>query len=77
MLFRSFLRQTYGAAYDRYRQAGVVDANRRFSLRQAIGNREYRALVGFIAVVLLLAAKAAYNGMFWGAAGTRFTLPGG
>lgn len=73
----AFLRQAYGDAYDRYRQAGVVNEQRRFSLDQAMRNREYRALLGFAGVVLLLAAKAAYNASFWGAAGTRFTLPGG
>ena len=35
--------------------------NRRFSLAQAIANREYRALIGFLLAVLLLALKATYN----------------
>jgi hypothetical protein len=73
----AFLRKAYGDAYDRYRHAGVVNERRRFSLDQAMRNREYRALLGFAGVVLLLVAKAAYNASFWGAAGTRFNLPGG
>lgn len=73
----AFLRGAYGAAYDRYRRAGVVDEDRGFRLDQAMKNREYRAVLGLGGVVLLLVAKAAYNGSFWGAAGTRFSLPGG
>ena len=35
--------------------------NRRFSVAQAITNREHRALIGFLLAVLLLALKATYN----------------
>lgn len=72
----AFLRRRFGAGYDRYRRAGIVDARRRFSVAQAMGNREYRAVIGLLAAVLLLALKATYNGSFWGTAGA-FPRPGG
>ena len=56
----AFLRRTFGERYERY-QGGAVDAERRFSLAQAIANHEYRAVVGLIVAVLLLALKAARN----------------
>jgi protein-S-isoprenylcysteine O-methyltransferase Ste14 len=61
-----FLRRTFGDRYDRYRHAGEVDAARRFSLAQAIANREYRAVAGLSAALLLLVLKATYNGLFGG-----------
>jgi protein-S-isoprenylcysteine O-methyltransferase Ste14 len=71
----AFLRRTFGQQYDLYR-AGIAERrragtmpSRRFSLRQAMANREYRALVGFLVAVLLLVLKAAYNDLFWRAAG--------
>jgi hypothetical protein len=67
----AFLRRTFGEGYERYRRGGRVDRARRFSLRQAVGNREYRALVGLLVVLLLLVWKATYNGMFWRAAGAH------
>ena len=71
----AFLRRTFGDRYDRYRRgrpgADEVGANpnRRFSLAQAMANREHRALVGLAVAVLLLVLKATYNGLFWRAAG--------
>ena len=73
----AFLRRTFGDRYDRYRRAGVVDVQRRFSLAQAIANREHRAVAGLAVAVLLLLLKAMYNGSFWRAAGTRIVKPGG
>jgi protein-S-isoprenylcysteine O-methyltransferase Ste14 len=71
----AFLRRTFGEQYDLYR-AGVDERRRagtmqprRFSLRQAMANREYRALAGFVIAMLLLILKATYNGLFWGPAG--------
>ena len=65
----AFLRQKFGDAYDRYRRGSAAsDANgemRRFSLRQAMANREHRALAGLLIAVLLLVLKATYNGVFW------------
>ncbi len=68
----AFLRSTFGDRYERYRDAGVVDRARRFSARQAIANREHRAIAGLAGAVLLLVLKATYNGTFWRAAGTGF-----
>ena len=65
----AFLRQKFGDHYDRYRRGSGSDARaaaaRRFSLRQAIANREHRALAGLAVAVLLLILKATYNGLFW------------
>jgi hypothetical protein len=71
----AFLRRTFGDRYDRYRRgdrardigdraSGIAsedDARRRFSVAQAMKNREYRAIVGLVLAVLLLALKATYN----------------
>ena len=60
-----FLRRTFGEKYDRYRNVRNDDAEvsrRRFSLDQAMRNREYRAAHGVAAAVLLLLAKAAWYG---------------
>ena len=62
----AFLRRTFGAQYDLYKQQRVVNTARRFSGAQAMANREYRALVGLAAAMLLLALKATYNGSFGG-----------
>jgi len=74
----AFLRRTFGDQYDLYR-SGVAArrrergaaAARRFSLAQALANREYRAVAGLVAATLLLIWKATYNGLFWRAAGSR------
>jgi len=67
----AFLRRAFGEQYDLYR-SGVAakrrdrgGARRRFSLSQAIANREHRAVIGFVIAVLLLVWKATYNGAFW------------
>jgi len=73
----AFLRSRFGAEYERYRSRGDVDRSRRFSWRRAIDNREHRALAGFIVAVLLLVAKATYNGTFWGTAAGAVVRPGG
>jgi hypothetical protein len=75
----AFLRRTFGDAYDRYRSERVTFGARRlqpsavgpgrFSLAQVMRNKEYRALAGLLAAMLLLVLKATYNGMFWRAAG--------
>ena len=62
----AFLRRTFGEQYDLYKQQRVVNARRRFSTSQAFANREYRALIGLVAVMLLLVLKATYNGFFGG-----------
>jgi protein-S-isoprenylcysteine O-methyltransferase Ste14 len=60
----AFLRRTFGERYDEYRRGGPPRATpmRRFSWRQALANGEHRTLFGFTVVVLLLVAKATYNG---------------
>jgi protein-S-isoprenylcysteine O-methyltransferase Ste14 len=65
------LRRAFGDEYDRYRRGdrstgggGSGARGRRFSLAQAIANREYRAVAGLIAAMLLLVLKATYNGAF-------------
>ncbi|HJZ77319.1 MAG TPA: isoprenylcysteine carboxylmethyltransferase family protein [Vicinamibacterales bacterium] len=79
----AFLRRHFGEQYDLYRR-GVAERRRspgargrRFSMRQAIANREHRAVLGLAVAILLLVLKAAYNGAFWRAAGTDVVRPGG
>ena len=68
----AFLRHAFGGEYDRYRRrngadvagAGRVIDARSFSIRQALANRELRAIVGLLVAVLLLFLKATYNGSF-------------
>jgi protein-S-isoprenylcysteine O-methyltransferase Ste14 len=59
-----FLRRTFGGDYEAYRRTGIVDTARRFSLELAVANREYRAVAGLLAALLLMAWKATYNGAF-------------
>jgi hypothetical protein len=73
----AFLRRAFGDRYDRYRGGQGDDLLRRFSLAQAMANREYRAVGGLALALLLLALKASYNGAFWRAAGTSLVRPGG
>jgi protein-S-isoprenylcysteine O-methyltransferase Ste14 len=66
----ALLRQRFGDEYDRYRGAASREATgagkgRRFSVRQALANREPRAVAGLLAAWLLLTWKATYNGTFW------------
>ena len=70
----AYLRRTFGEQYDLYRSGvearrfAASGARRRFSMAQAITNREYRAVIGFVVAMLLLVWKATYNGSFWRAA---------
>lgn len=71
----AFLRGKFGQEYEQYRRgdAGPRDLaakTRPFSVQQALANREYRAVAGLLGAVLVLCAKAAYNGAFWRAVGT-------
>ena len=52
------LTDKFGGEYPAYRD-GRAPRRRRggFSLARAMSNREYRALLGFVAVLLLLAAR--------------------
>jgi hypothetical protein len=74
----AFLRRTFGDQYDLYRSGVAAKrrersaaTQRRFSLAQAMANREYRAVAGLGIAILLLIWKATYNGLFWRAAGTQ------
>jgi len=74
----AFLRRTFGDQYDLYksgvaakRRERSAASTRRFSVQQAIANREYRAVAGLGIAILLLVWKATYNGLFWRAAGVR------
>jgi Kef-type K+ transport system membrane component KefB len=75
----AFLRRAFGDRYDRYRRGGTAsdETRRRFSLAQAMQNREYRAVVGLVLAVLLLVWKATYNGVFWRTVEPRIMRPGG
>ena len=53
------LTDKFGAHYPAYRDGTATRGARRFSLERAIRNREYRALLGLVIVLALLAAKYA------------------
>ena len=61
----STLRRKFGERYDRYRSGAAVDTAKRFTFAQAHANREHRAVAGVVLAILLLVAKATYNGLFW------------
>ena len=80
----AFLRRTFGDQYDLYRTGVAAKrrersaaSRRRFSIEQAMANREYRAVAGLGIGILLLVWKATYNGLLWRAAGTHIVKPGG
>jgi protein-S-isoprenylcysteine O-methyltransferase Ste14 len=50
------LTKKFGREYPAYREGRVADI-RRFSAARAVRNREYRALIGFLLVLSLLALK--------------------
>jgi len=54
----AFLRQKFGTEYDDYCRGAGSAVERRFSLRRAWRNREYRAVVGMAAVFAILSSKA-------------------
>jgi protein-S-isoprenylcysteine O-methyltransferase Ste14 len=70
----AYLRRAFGEQYELYRKGlaarrgSPTAAPRRFSVRQAIANREYRAVIGLVIVIWLLALKATYIDLFWRAA---------
>jgi len=51
------LTEKFGAAYPAYRDGFARGDARRFSLRRAATNREYRALIGFCVAFALLALR--------------------
>ena len=52
------LTEKFGGAYPAYREGRVASGRRRFSLARAMRNREYRAVIGLLAVLALLSWKA-------------------
>ena len=52
------LTEKFGAAYPEYRGGRAVGAARRFSVERAVRNREYRAAIGLLIALALLALKA-------------------
>ena len=67
----TYLRRTFGEQYDLYRsgveakrRSSGPASRRRFSLAQAMANREWRAVVGLVIGMLLLLWKATYNDSF-------------
>jgi protein-S-isoprenylcysteine O-methyltransferase Ste14 len=53
------MRSTFGEQYDAYVRSQTMSAERPFSLRRAIRNKEHRAVAGLAAVAAILAVKAA------------------
>jgi protein-S-isoprenylcysteine O-methyltransferase Ste14 len=52
------LTDKFGEAYPHYRAGRVATEARRFSLARAMRNREYRAIVGLLIAIAVLALKA-------------------
>ncbi len=52
------LTEKFGAAYPDYRSGRGASAARRFSLERAVRNREYRAVLGLLVALAILAWKA-------------------
>ncbi len=52
------LTEKFGAAYPDYRAGRTATASRAFSLTRAMRNREYRAMIGLLLAMALLAVKA-------------------
>ena len=52
------LTEKFGAAYPAYRDGRATGERRRFSAARAMKNREYRAVIGLLAVLALLSLKA-------------------
>jgi protein-S-isoprenylcysteine O-methyltransferase Ste14 len=55
----AFLRARFGPEWQAYR-AGRTDDDRQFSLERAIRNKEYRAVLGLIVLLLVLSAKVVW-----------------
>lgn len=53
------LTEKFGAAYPDYRAGRTATISREFSLSRAMRNREYRAMIGWLIVIGVLALKAA------------------
>jgi protein-S-isoprenylcysteine O-methyltransferase Ste14 len=59
----AYLRQLFGGDYDAYRAGRLAGSVRRqFSLERALRNKEYRAVIGMLVTIALLAAKMLFFG---------------
>jgi protein-S-isoprenylcysteine O-methyltransferase Ste14 len=54
------LTEKFGAAYPAYRDGLMPGERRRFSVARAMRNREYRAIAGLLAVLVILAWKSRF-----------------
>jgi hypothetical protein len=54
-----WLRRQFGGEYEAYRAGTRPPAARRFSVARFVRNREYRAVIGLVVAMLLLALKVA------------------
>ena len=52
------LTEKFGGAYPAYREGRAAGERRRFSVARAVKNREYRAVLGLLAVLAILAWKS-------------------
>lgn len=52
------LTDKFGGAYPAYREGRTAGALRRFSMDRALRNREYRAVMGLLVALIVLALKA-------------------
>ena len=53
------MRASFGDQYDAYLESRSTPVGRPFSVRRAMKDKEYRAVVGLAAVAAILAVKAA------------------
>ena len=60
------LTEKFGGAYTDYRAGRVGGETRRFSLERAMRNREYRAIVGLLFAIAVLALKAFFASIYTG-----------
>ena len=57
------LTEKFGEAYPDYRAGRNSAESRTFSVTRVLGNREYRAIVGLLLAIAVLAAKTLFLGM--------------
>ena len=60
------LTEKFGGAYPDYRAGRTATVARRFSLARAMRNREYRAIVGLLFAIAVLALKAFFASVYTG-----------
>jgi protein-S-isoprenylcysteine O-methyltransferase Ste14 len=60
------LTEKFGAAYPEYRAGRTATVSRAFSLARAMRNREYRAIVGLVIAIGVLALKMSFEPVYRG-----------